>query len=566
MSGTGTTTETEIELSTLRYVEDMPARKEGAKSYTQAPAVPQGLVQTESLVETGVDSSAAPAGAVLSEPIPPSNLRSAGILVTLACVSLLNTFNSGMLVVALPAMAKELDISEGLLLWPASVYSLGLSCCLLLLGAIADLVGNRPVLLTGSLLYTAFTLAVSLARTGNQLIAFRTLQGIAMAFCMPPAVSTITSTYPTGRTRNIAFAVFGGGNPVGFALGLVLGGIFVQISSWRTGYWMSTSINAASMVLAWFVIPGRPSEARLSTRDLRHRLAHEFDWIGVGSASTCLALLSFMFAEITHGAGSVMRDKKPHAIAILVIAALLIPFFIFWEGRQEKLGRAAILPNSIWRRREFTAVCVSVFLTWAWFNSFGYWATLYFQVTQKFDALQTALRFLPLVVAGLGTNVVAAMIMDRVNAGTVSLVGGIISAAAPLLFALQQPSWSYWVSAFPSMIICVISTDLLFNISNLVITTNFPGKNQGLAGGIFNTVAQLGNSIGPAVTAMIAAGASDAAGRGTTATSGGFTYDYSLLKGYRSGFWTCLAAAIVSTVVSSVGLRKAGKVGKKKES
>lgn len=498
-------------------------------------------------------------------------------MVTLASVTFLHTFNSGMLVVALTTIAREVNLSENLLFWPASVYSLALSCCLLPLGAIADLVGNRPVFLTGSLLYTVFTLAVSLARTGDQLIAFRTLQGVAMAFCMPPAVSTITSTFPTGRTRNVAFAVFGGGNPLGFALALVLGGVFVQVSSWRCGYWLSTSVNAASMVLAWFVLRtpthhhhyeeaqegGSTGRTGSGWAHLRHRLAHDLDWVGVATTGTCLALLSYLFAEITHGAGVM---KQPYAIALLVVAVLLMPLFVLWEARQERLGRPAVLPNSLWRRREFAAVCVSVFLTWAWFTAFSYWVTLYFQVAQQLRPIETAVRFLPLVVVGLGTNVVAAMTMDKVNAGVLCALGGVISAVGPLLFALQDLSWRYWVSAFPALVLSIISTDLLFNISNLVITTNFPGKSQALAGGVFNTVAQLGNSIGLAVTAMVAAAVQNAAGGHEMATtSAGLTYDYSVLQGYRSGFWTCFAAAVVSTLISSIGLRQAGKVGKKKE-
>ncbi|KAF2676371.1 hypothetical protein K458DRAFT_410459 [Lentithecium fluviatile CBS 122367] len=97
----------------------------------------------------------------------------------------------------------------------------------------------------------------------------------------------------------------------------------------------------------------------------------------------------------------------------------------------------------------------------------------------------------------------------------------------------------------------IISTDLLFNVGNLVITANFLDKSQALAGSVFNTVAQLGNSIGLAVTAIIAAAVSDAAERG------GRTNSYALLKGNRSGFWTCFAAAVVSVLISSVGLRKA---------
>ncbi|KAK2020778.1 MFS general substrate transporter [Colletotrichum zoysiae] len=519
-------------------------------------------------LSAAADSGSAPSlflGIAGSEPVAPaSSLRTAGILVTLASVSLLNTFNSGMLTVALPDIAKELKIPPSLQLWPASVYSLGLSCGLLPLGAIADLVGNRPVFLFGLLLYTAFTLAVSLAHTGGELIAFRTVQGVAMAFCMPPAVSIITSTFPAGRTRNIAFAVYGGGNPVGFALGLVLGGVFVKIASWRAGYWMSTSINAAAMLLAFFCVPKRSPESKQALlRTLTYRIAHELDWVGVGSSSACLALLSYLFAELAYGATRFVR--RPHAIVLFVLAGLLFVFFVFWEGRQEKLGRPAILPNGIWRRREFITVCVSVFLTWSWFNAFSYWATLFYQESQQLDALQTALRFLPVVIAGLGTNVVAAYIMDRVSAGTVSLVGGVVSTVAPLLFALQDVSWMYWQSAFPAMVISVISTDLLFNVSNLVITTNFPGKSQALAGGIFNTVAQLGNSLGLAVTAMIAASVQEASGGNKIATSGGITYNSSMLQGYRSGFWACFAASITATLISSIGLRIAGKVGGKEQ-
>jgi hypothetical protein len=58
----------------------------------------------------------------------------------------------------------------------------------------------------------------------------------------------------------------------------------------------------------------------------------------------------------------------------------LIPVFIFWVGRQERLGRPAIIPvsyiycanailtlirqNSLWRNTAFTAMCLAVFFTW----------------------------------------------------------------------------------------------------------------------------------------------------------------------------------------------------------
>lgn len=488
--------------------------------------------------------------ATSAEPIAPSKTRAAALVTTLACASFLNTFNSGTLTVALPSIAKQLNLPENLLLWPASVYALGLSCTLLLMGAIADVVGNRPIFLIGSVLYTACTLAVSLSQSGAQLIVFRALQGIAMSFCMPTAVSIITSTFPSGKSRNLAFAIFGGGNPLGFAIGLVLGGVFVQISGWRISYYLSTGINAAATVLAWFTLP-----KTAPVENVRHQFVHGFDWVGVISANVCLALLSYIFAQVTYS-GDVM--KQPHNIVLLLVAALLVPFFIFWVGRQERLGRPAIISNRIWQKREFSAVCITVFLVWSWFNAFGYWTTLFFQVTQGLDALGAALRFLPMVIVGIATNVVAGFVMDKISAGKLVFAGGLLSAVSPLLFAVQDPRWTYWAAGFPAMCLSVVSTDLLFNVSNLVITSSFPSKDQALAGGIFNTVTQLGNSVGPAVTAIIASSVTHAERNKVGAAD-------ATLEGYRSALWTCFGLAVASAVVSTVGLRNAGKVGMKKD-
>ena len=110
------------------------------------------------------------------------------------------------------------------------------------------------------------------------------------------------------------------------------------------------------------------------------------------------------------------------------------------------------------------------------------------------------------------------------------------------------------------MCLVPLSSDLLFNVSNLVITATFPANEQALAGGVFSTVSQLGSSIGLAVTAAIASSVTSAA------VGGGREMNQdAMLKGYRAAFWTCLAAAIVSCVVSTAGLRGSGKVGLKRE-
>lgn len=79
---------------------------------------------------------------------------------------------------------------------------------------------------------------------------------------------------------------------------------------------------------------------------------------------------------------SYLKIKDPANLTLLSVTVVLMPCFVIWVGRQERLGRPAIVPNSLWRKADFTSVCITVFLTWAGFNAFGYFATLLYAFRQ----------------------------------------------------------------------------------------------------------------------------------------------------------------------------------------
>lgn len=168
-----------------------------------------------------------------SVPKAPSMTKALTIIVTLAGTSFLNTMGSGTLIGALPRIADDLKLSGGFMLWPASVYALSAGCLLLIFGAVADVVGIKNVWVTGCFFYMIFTCGVGLSRTGVQIIIFRVLSGASIAMCLPTAVSLITNTFPRGSWRNAAFATNGVGQPLGFSVGLMLGGLLTDTIGWR---------------------------------------------------------------------------------------------------------------------------------------------------------------------------------------------------------------------------------------------------------------------------------------------------------------------------------------------
>ena len=460
---------------------------------------------------------------------------------------------AGLVTVLIPSMARDLNIPASLIFWPASIYALTCGCSLILSGAIADVIGSRPMYLIGCVLQTAFTLACGLAQTPFQLIFFRALAGVAIAFCLPSAVSLITTYFPHGGRRNMAFAAMGGGQPVGFGIGLVAGGLLADSSlTWRGGFYLAAGLNTLFFFVTLFGLPIVPRSEPITW----NRLITSVDWTGALLLSASLGLLSYCLAALT---GDITNIHNPATIATLSVALALLPAFVVWVGRQERLGKPAIIPNSLWRNKIFTTVCIANFLMWSAFNATELLLTLFFQEVQMLKPTQASIRFLPAPIVGFIVNIMMGIIIHRVRADWAVVVATLISCVSPILTAVMKPQDSYWEFVFPSIALNALGPDVLFTASNLVITDAFPDRTQALAGGVFNTVAQIGKSVGLALSAVIANSIS------MRHEHDGQSEAMVLLEGYRGAWWFVLSITIVTMFVSAWGLRNVGRLGLKRE-
>lgn len=299
-----------------------------------------------------------------------SRLQSSTIIFNLAGMSFLNTLGSGLLTIALPRISQDIGLDEHLLLWPASVYALAAGCLLLIFGAVADVIGAKLVWVTGSFLYVVFTLAVGLSQTGIQIIVFRTLLGVAVSMCLPTAVSLTTNTFPRGIWRNIAFASIGMGQPIGYSVGLILGGVFTDTIGWRWGFYTSAILNLVISVCAIWALP---SIKRNTTKPRIRQLTEDIDWIGAFILSIALGILLYVLAMTT---SSYRRFTDVQNIVLFTVALILLILFPIYMRYRVRRGKPAIIPNKLWRNIPFTATCIAVFFCWAAFNAFQYFATL----------------------------------------------------------------------------------------------------------------------------------------------------------------------------------------------
>ncbi|KAL9561379.1 hypothetical protein ACKAV7_014734 [Fusarium commune] len=319
------------------------------------------------------------------------------------------------------------------------------------------------------------------------------------------SVALVADTQPRGQSRNISFACLGLSQLLGFTFGLVVGGVLVDTVGWRSGWYLYGGVTQLlSAVGLWSL----PKSEPLGFRNIFVDLIYRVDWIGallasVSMASVSMASISYFLAVIST---DVHRIKETGTVTLLCFSLATLPLF---------------------------------------------------QEIQYLSAVDAGIRILPSTVVGLGLNLMTGLIVHKIPAVWLVAVSSLLSSGSPLLMAVINPSWSYWVGAFFAQILLPFSIDVLFTVGLIIVTEVFPEKNQSVAGAVFNTAAQFGNALGLAIVQVVSAAVTNQKINPKSLEA--------LLEGYRASFWTLFSLMLVCVLVAALGLRKAGKVGSKRD-
>ena len=169
-------------------------------------------------------------------------------LAIVLCAQLMIILDATVVNIALPGISHGLHLSAAGLSWVLNAYSLTFGGLLLLGGRAGDILGRRRVFLWGIALFTLASLGGGLAATAPELLAARALQGVGAALATPATLATIIASFPEGRARTRAIALFTAVITGGASLGLVLGGVITQWASWRWVFFVNIPVGIAVLL------------------------------------------------------------------------------------------------------------------------------------------------------------------------------------------------------------------------------------------------------------------------------------------------------------------------------
>lgn len=331
---------------------------------------------------------------------------------------------------ALAPIQRELGLSESSSSWVITAYALAYGGLLLLGGRIGDVLGRKRAFLLGVGIFTLASLLCGLSRWPLMLIISRVFQGCGAAVASPSGMALIIVTYPPGKARNQAFAVYSAMTGLGSVFGLIIGGALTTLS-WEWIFLINVPIGL------FILIAGHRNLHNVEGRKI------PLDIRGAILATLGSTAVVFGLARAGTGLGS------PAVIAALVLGiGTLIGFFV-----SQRYTRNGVLPLTLFHRRDRRWTFVAIFLLGAMMTTVAVFVALYVQQILGYSTLQAGLAFIPFAFAlvfgaGLASKL-ALRIAPRwvILLGCCALVGGFGWS-----YTINENS-RFWTDIFPPMLV-----------------------------------------------------------------------------------------------------------------
>ncbi len=416
----------------------------------------------------------------------------------LALPCMLVVMDLSVLFLAVPSLTRDLHPSATELLWITDVYGFLIAGALIVMGALGDRIGRRKVLLWGSAAFGLASIFASLSTSSEMLIAARGLQGIAGATLIPSTMGLLFAMFPHEHDRMKALGLISAGFTSGAAVGPILGGVLLDVSTWHAVF----LINVPAMLAVLYFVPryvpefANPSAPRVDLRSAGLLL------IGVLSA--------------TYGIKRFARGSGGTADAVLIAFGLTVA--VVFLLRQRRITNP-LVDLSLFRIRVFSASLTGmVVTTFVMFGTF-FFVSQYFQLVLGLNPLTAALWGLPGIAAmTLGTMVVVPRLAQRYRPGFLMASGAALMAVGLAALATLSTATPPIVAALV-VAIFQIGVAPLVTLGNNLVIGSAPPQASGQASGTSQTFNELGGALGIAVlgslgTALYRGQISDAATAG----------------------------------------------------
>ncbi|MGN7290866.1 MFS transporter [Bacillus velezensis] len=419
-------------------------------------------------------------------PEPLQTVKNQSRAITLFTIGVfMAALDNGIISAALTTINSSFDVSPSWGSWGVTLYTLGLSVSVPIVGKLSDRYGRKKLFMIEVGLFGLGSLLVALSQSFPMFLAARLIQALGGGGIFIIGSSHVLAVLPKEK-QGKALGLLGAMNGMAAVLGPNIGSFLLDVTgSWHWLFLINLPIAAALVVCGGLFI-AETKEPEAKRLDL------------AGTMLLSLAILSCMIG-ITNLDGAKLSESimDVKVYGYLLGAALLFLVLLKVEKRVENRGGDPILAYSLLQNKVFQWTLVIGFLSGGLLAAVIFipsYAEQYLHVSAE----KAGYWMTPLALAsGIGAWLGGA-ITDKKGPVFSAVVSGAIAFAGFSLFPLWvTDKWEFVTAS----VIAGIGFGFLLGAPLNVLVSETAGQNKGTALGTLSLVRQVGLTLAPALYA-----------------------------------------------------------------
>ena len=169
-----------------------------------------------------------------------------GLVAFMALMNMFIPLSTDMYLPALPSMNSYFGSSSTITNLTLSAFFLFYAVGILFWGPLSDKYGRKPILLVGSIIYAASSIACALSVNIYFLIIARILQGIGAGGITSVSMAIVKDAY-SGKKRESVLAICQTIAGLAPMIAPIVGGLILRFSDWRGSFWALALISLVNL-------------------------------------------------------------------------------------------------------------------------------------------------------------------------------------------------------------------------------------------------------------------------------------------------------------------------------
>jgi EmrB/QacA subfamily drug resistance transporter len=424
------------------------------------------------------------------------------LIVSIALANFMAAFDSTIVTIALPTIARIFSLPLSMTSWVITVYVLVMAAFVLVFGKLSDRIGYKKVFLYGFVIFTIASFACGfLPEFSNSFpvfIASRAVQAIGAVMFVsvgPAMVSAYVPQELKGKAMGTTFAFAA----LGMTIAPVVGGVLTQYLSWNWIFYINVPIGIVAVLLGLNVIP----------QGVSRNLAQGFDYAGAVLIGLGLTTLLYAMSE-----GQSAGWTDPVILGCLIVAFVSLLAFI----RCELAASDPLLDLHLLQQKNFFLVSLALVLVVVANVGVLYLFPIYLQLVQGYSPSVAGLIFTSLSIAVMVGGVLGGTLFNRAGGRRVNIASGLLVLAGYILLTMIRPDSPIWFLVL-CMVLIGLGFGMLLTSASTMSIIAVPKKYQGMVSGFICLERFVPITIGVALFTIVFVGGMNAASPGSGVAS-----------------------------------------------